>query len=110
MVGPTRPPRIPLPSGWPLRVRSAVIHVISLAHYSLTSTRSWAANNWNARINGILKSERVHDRAYQTRDEARLDVFYYIEGFYNRNRLHSSLGYLGPEAYELRYQNSMTDA
>jgi hypothetical protein len=59
MVGPTRLPRIPLPSGWPPRVRSAVIHVISLAHYSLTSTRSWAANNWNARIRLKQQNDRL---------------------------------------------------
>ena len=35
-------PRIPLPKGWPRTVRSAVIHAISLAQFSLTHTRSWA--------------------------------------------------------------------
>ncbi len=50
MTGFTRAPRILLPNGWSQRVRSAVIYAISLAHFSLTSTRSWAANNWNARI------------------------------------------------------------
>ena len=42
--------RVPLPKGWPRTVRSAVIHAISLAQFSLTHTRSWAANSWNARI------------------------------------------------------------
>ena len=42
--------RIPLPKQWPSRVRSGVLHAISLAHYSLTFTRSWAANSINARI------------------------------------------------------------
>ena len=37
-------PPIPLPKGWPRTVRSAVIHAISLAQFSLTHTRSWAAN------------------------------------------------------------------
>ena len=50
-----------------------------------------------------LKSERVHHRVYHTRDEARTDVFMYIEGFYNRRRRHSSLDYLSPEAYEQLY-------
>jgi hypothetical protein len=50
MAGYTAPPKIPLPKGWSRRVRSGVIHAISLAHFSLTSTRSWAANSWNARI------------------------------------------------------------
>jgi len=42
--------RVPLPKGWPRTIRSAVIHTISLAQFSLTHTRSWAANNWRARI------------------------------------------------------------
>ena len=35
----------PLPSGWPESVRSAVIYVISLAHYAITCARGWAANS-----------------------------------------------------------------
>jgi transposase InsO family protein len=45
-----------------------------------------------------LKRELVDDADYATRGEARADVFAYVEGFYNRRRLHSSLGYLTPEA------------
>jgi putative transposase len=47
-----------------------------------------------------LKCELVHDRHYHTRAEARQDIFEYIEVFYNRIRLHSSLGYLSPVEYE----------
>jgi len=47
-----------------------------------------------------LKGELVHHRRYQTRAEARTDIFSYIEGFYNRRRRHSSLGYLSPEEFE----------
>jgi putative transposase len=49
---------------------------------------------------GTLKKELVHHRKYRTRDEARRDIFEYIEIFYNRERLHSSLGYLSPADYE----------
>jgi len=52
---------------------------------------------------GSLKMELVHLAFYQTRQEAMTDVFFYIEGFYNRNRLHSSLGYVSPLAYEALY-------
>ena len=44
-----------------------------------------------------LKGELVEQRDYLTRDEARADVFQYVEGWYNRRRLHSSIGYLTPE-------------
>jgi putative transposase len=38
-----------------------------------------------------------------TRGQARADVFFYIESFYNRRRRHSALDYLGPQAYEQLY-------
>ncbi|WP_372624541.1 IS3 family transposase, partial [Falsiroseomonas sp.] len=44
-----------------------------------------------------LKGELVEKADYQSRSQARVDVFHYIEGFYNRRRLHSALGYLTPE-------------
>lgn len=47
-----------------------------------------------------LKRELMSDRRFSTRDEAREAIFKYIEIFYNRRRLHSSIGYLSPEAYE----------
>lgn len=48
-----------------------------------------------------LKNELVYHRRYQTRAEARADIFAYIESWYNSKRLHSSLGYLSPAEYEL---------
>ena len=41
---------IPLPKQWPLRVKSALPHVISLAQFATAYTRGWAANSVNARI------------------------------------------------------------
>lgn len=43
-----------------------------------------------------LKTERLYLRAYRPRDEARADVFDYIERFYNPRRRHSTLGLLQP--------------
>ena len=47
-----------------------------------------------------LKSEHVHHQQFRTRAQARSSVFEWIEVFYNRQRRHSSLGYLSPEAFE----------
>jgi putative transposase len=47
-----------------------------------------------------LKIELIYQRKYETRMEAKRDIFEYIEIFYNRERLHSSLGYNSPEEYE----------
>jgi len=47
-----------------------------------------------------LKVELIYQNKYETRREAQRDIFEYIEVFYNRERLHSSLGYYTPEEYE----------
>ena len=49
-----------------------------------------------------LKRERTKRRKYQTRDEARADVFDYIERFYNRKRRHGTIGYISPDQFEKR--------
>ena len=49
-----------------------------------------------------LKTELVHHRDYKTRAEAQRDIFAFIEGFYNRTRLHSSIGYISPIQMELK--------
>jgi transposase InsO family protein len=47
-----------------------------------------------------LKNELVHHESFETREHARIAVFDYIEIFYNRQRLHASLNYMTPIAYE----------
>ena len=49
-----------------------------------------------------MKDERVARRRYRDRDEARADIFDYIERFYNPRRRHSSLGGISPMEYERR--------
>ena len=72
MAGFPPPPRIPLPNGWPRRVRSAVIHAISLAHFSLTSTRSWAINSWNARVRLKAENDRLRQEVALLQEEMRI--------------------------------------
>ena len=50
-----------------------------------------------------LKNEWVHHHDFNTRDEAKLAIFDYIECFYNRNRIHQSLGYRTPDEVEKLY-------
>ena len=47
-----------------------------------------------------LKKELVHDRRFRTHEEARTGVFEWIEAWYQRTRIHGSLGYISPEAFE----------
>jgi putative transposase len=70
---------------------------------SMNGVGTWYDNAPMESFFGTLKGEWVHHRAYYSREEAKADVFFYIEAFYNRRRRHSSLGYLSPEAYEQLY-------
>jgi transposase InsO family protein len=72
---------------------------------SMNGVGTWYDNAPMESFFGTLKSELVHHRVYDTRDDARPDLFFYIEGFYNRRRRHSSLDYLSPLAYEQLYHN-----
>jgi len=54
-----------------------------------------------------LKVENVYEKRYITRKEAKQDIFEYIEVFYNRQRLHSSIGYISPAAFEEQLLNKV---
>jgi transposase InsO family protein len=64
---------------------------------------SWYDNAPMESFFATLKCERVHHRIDQTREEARTDLFFFIEAYHNRRRLHSALVYLSPEAFEQAY-------
>ncbi len=49
---------------------------------------------------GTLKTELVHHCRCETRAMAKRSIFSYIEGFYNRTRMHSSIGYMSPDEFE----------
>ena len=71
-----------------------------LAHYGMRCSMSRKGNCWdNAPTESFfnsLKNERIHGRCYRTRAQVRAEIFQYIEGFYNRNRRHSTLGHISP--------------
>jgi transposase InsO family protein len=76
-----------------------------LAAADMVQSMSRKGNCWdNAPMESFfhtLKTELVHHAAYATRQAAKRDPFAYIEGYYNRQRLHSALGYRTPEQAEL---------
>ena len=49
---------------------------------------------------GNLKNEVIHHYDFESRDAARTVIFDYIELFYNRSRIHQSLGYVSPVEFE----------
>lgn len=77
-----------------------------LQEAGIVCSMSRKGNCWdNAPVESFfstLKRERIHRRQYDSREEARADIFQYIELWYNRRRRHSSLGYLSPEEFERR--------
>ena len=73
---------------------------------AISQSMSRKANFWdNAPMEcffGTLKTERVHEREYPDRDAARRDLFACIEGYYNRRRIHSAIGYIIPELADVK--------
>jgi len=74
------------------------------ADFGMQMSMSRRANAWdNAPMESFfktLKVERIYQVRYETRAQARLDIVDWIEGFYNRQRLHSSIGYRTPVEVE----------
>lgn len=79
-----------------------------LTVHGIQCSMSRPGNCWdNAVVESFfatLKTELIHRRRFQTRQEAQSAVFMYLEGFYNRRRRHSTLGYLSPVEFERRAQ------
>ena len=75
-----------------------------MADHGITCSMSRSGNVWdNAAMESFfssLKTERTARKVYRTRDDARADVFDYIERFYNPRRRHSTLGYMSPVEFE----------
>lgn len=80
------------------------------ADFAITMSMSRRANAWdNAAMESLfktLKVERIYQVRYDTHAQARLDIVDWIEGFYNRMRMHSAIGYLTPVASERSLLNS----
>ena len=66
------PPRIPLPKNWHRHVKSAVLHAISLAHFSLVHARGMAADHIRRRVRLAAKNERLREECALLREEIRI--------------------------------------
>jgi len=75
-------------------------------NHGIVCSMSRSGNVWdNAAMESFfssLKTERTARKTYRTRDEAKADVFDYIECFYNVKRRHSTISYLSPMEFENR--------
>ena len=66
-------------------------------------TRGWRAAAMIESFFATLKKEFVYDLSFETREEAKTIIFDYINGFYNNQRLHSSLDYQSPTHFETNH-------
>jgi len=80
-----------------------------LADQGITCSMSRKGDCWdNAAMESFfstLKLERTNRKRYVTRDEARADVFDYVERFYNPRRRHSTLGLVSPDQFEQAWRS-----
>jgi putative transposase len=81
-----------------------------LHEYGMQCSMSRKGNCWDNACSesffNSLKNERVHGTRYDTQAKARADIFDYIEPFYNRKRLHSTLGYASPANFLQHWINA----
>jgi transposase InsO family protein len=83
---------------------ASIEHRQQIQDYQMVQSMSRRANCWdNAAMESFfktLKVERIHRTRYESRAQAKLDIVDWIEGFYNRKRIHSSIGYKTPIGFE----------
>ena len=65
-------PRIPLPKSWTKHVRSAMLHIVSLAQYATVYTRSWAGDSMNGRVRLKAQNDRLLQEVALQREEIRI--------------------------------------
>jgi transposase InsO family protein len=77
---------------------------LALRHHAIDCSMSRTGNCWDNAVAesffSTLKAECVDGQVFGSLDQARAQIFDYVECFYNRRRRHSSLGYRSPAAYE----------
>ena len=83
-----------------------------LSNASVMQSMSRKGNVWdNAAMESFfasLEKEVLADHNFATRDEAKMEVFKWMEADYNRTRLHSTLGYLSPHDFEAKHWHGVT--
>jgi putative transposase len=84
---------------------------IALQQATIIGSMSRRGNCWDNAVAesffGTLKTELIHPRIFSTRTLARTIIAAWIEVFYNRQRLHSTIGYLSPVQFEDNFWSSL---
>lgn len=78
----------------------------TLAHYGFIQSMSGKGNCYDNAITesffSTLKKELIYLTNFETKEQAAVEIFQFIEIFYNRKRLHSALGYVSPVEFKLK--------
>jgi transposase InsO family protein len=86
---------------------AAAAYAAALAPHAIARSMGRPGTCWDNAVAesffATLKTELLHRRRWPSRRAARTAIFEYIEGFYNRRRLHSTLGYTSPAEFEARH-------
>jgi len=89
-------------------------YIEELTKHGMVRSMSRKGNCWDnacaETFFSTIKSERIHHRSYKNMEEARQDIFWYIEGFYNRQRRHAALGYKTPASFLKKYNEELRQA
>ncbi len=84
-------------AGWMITCFAALLLLASMSRRGCCYDNAAAESFWHT-----LKNELIYRTSFQTRDQARTEIFEYIEVFYNRTRRHTSIGNLSPVDFELQ--------
>ena len=82
-----------------------------LKRYDITPSMSRKGDCWDNAVGEsfvhTLKVEKINRCRFRTREQAKQEIFEYVEMYYNRKRAHSSLGYMSPFEFEKRLVTSL---
>lgn len=82
-------------------------YIDELENHGMVRSMSRKGNCWDnacaETFFSTIKSERLHHKVYKDIEDARRDIFWYIESFYNRQRRHAAIGNLTPAAFLKKY-------
>ena len=87
---------------FPVRLMCTVLGVSASGYYAWRGRPESGRAAANRQLLAEVRLELVHQTRFETRDQARRELFASIETYYNRQRAHSAIGYITPEQAELR--------
>lgn len=86
----------------------------TMGEYGIRPSMGSISSPWNnaatESLMGVIKAECIHARTFDSREQAALEIFEYIECFYNRVRIHSAIGWMSPADFEAKMVEEAAEA